>query len=493
MDRDSYLALDATAMVDLVRRGETTASELLDAAISRADAVDAAIRAITRRLDDSARTRARDTVDGPLAGVPFLLKDLFQAQRGVVETAGSRSCRDVVAPETDTIVARWEAAGAIVFGRTNVPEFGAKGTTEPELFGPTHNPWDVTRTPGGSSGGSAAAVAAGIVPVAGANDGGGSIRIPAACCGVFGLKPGRGVIPTGPSHGEFFHGGAVSGVVSRSVRDSALFLDVARGTDPAAPPYVFADPPRSFVDAVALDPGSLRIGVQTHSALNDSPDPEVVAAVHATADLLTDMGHVVVEARPAIDEDQLAQDFLVPWFVHVAATVDDLRRTGARDDDFELDTLVLAALGRSVSGVAYEQALMRWHDHVRALSAFHRDHDLLLTPTLARTAPRLGEYATSSLERIGARVALRAHLGAVIGATGAAQAGVLRNLSWVPYTQLANVTGRPAVSVPLHTASDGLPIGMQFIAPPGGEGLLLALSARLEEALPWADRRPAIG
>jgi Asp-tRNA(Asn)/Glu-tRNA(Gln) amidotransferase A subunit family amidase len=492
MDQDDYLALDATAMAASVRDGAVTASELLEAAIVRADTVDPQIHAITRRLDDDARDRAMCALDGPLAGVPFLLKDLFQSQAGVVETGGSRALADAVAPETDTVVARWLDAGAVVFGRTNVPEFGIKGTTEPDLFGPTHNPWDLTRSPGGSSGGSAAAVAAGIVPVAGANDGGGSIRIPAACCGVFGLKPGRGVVPTGPGQGEFFHGGAVTGVVSRSVRDSALFLDVVRGTDPVAPPYAFAPPPESYVTAAQQDPPRLRIGVQVESALSDGLDPEVVAAVRSTADLLSEMGHTVVEARPAIDERQLAEDFLLPWFVHVAATVDELRERGARDDDFELDTRVLAALGRATGGVAYERSLMRWHTHVRALSEFHRDHDLLLTPTTATTAPPLGAYATSALERAGAGIALRARLGRLIASTGAAQSGVLRNLRWVPFTQLANITGRPAVSVPLHQSRAGLPIGVQFVAPPGGEGLLFSLSARLEEALPWSGRRPPI-
>lgn len=492
MDQDDYLALDATDMAARVRSGNVTAGELLEAAIARADAVDPRVHAITRRLDDEARVRTRGQLDGPLAGVPFLLKDLFQAQRGVVETCGSRAMASAVASDTDTVVSRWLDAGAVVFGRTNVPEFGIKGTTEPALFGPTHNPWDLTRSPGGSSGGSAAAVAAGIVPVAGANDGGGSIRIPAACCGVFGLKPGRGVVPTGPGQGEFFHGGAVTGVVSRTVRDSALFLDVVRGTDPVAPPYAFAPAPQSYVDATQQDPPRLRIGVQVESALSDGPDPEVVAAVRATADQLTEMGHTVVEARPAIDEQQLAEDFLVPWFVHVAATVDELRERGARDDDFELDTRVLAALGRATGAVDHERALMRWHTHVRVLADFHREHDLLLTPTTATTAPPLGAHATSALEHVGAGVALRARLGRLIASTGAAQAGVLRNLRWVPFTQLANVTGRPAVSVPLHESRAGLPIGVQFVAPPGGEGLLFSLSARLEEALPWAGRRPPI-
>ncbi|MCX6469002.1 MAG: amidase [Corynebacteriales bacterium] len=492
MRHDEYVDHDAVGLADLVARGEVTATELLEAAIARADAVEPSLNAITVRQDVSARDRASRPLAGPLAGVPFLVKDLYQSQRGVVSNNGSRACANAVAAEDDTVVTRWLDAGLVIFGRTNTPEFGAKGTTEPEAFGATHNPWDLAHTPGGSSGGSAAAVAAGIVPAAGASDGGGSIRIPAACCGLFGLKPGRGVVPTGPGHSEFHHGSAVTGVVTRTVRDSAAMLDVLRGTDPLAPPFVFADPDAGYLDAVSRAPRPLRIGVQRLSALNDTPDPAVLDALSSTCDLLTDLGHVVEEARPAIDEQQLADDFLVPWFVHVASAVDDLRAGGAGTSDFELDTLVMAAIGRTTSAVELEAALGRWHTHVRALSEFHQRYDLLMTPTIARTAPRLGDYATSSLERLAARSVLSARLGRFLDATGTVTAAILRNLSWVPYTQLANLTGRPAASIPLHQAPDGLPIGIQFVAPPGGEGLLFSLAGQLEQASPWRDRRPAL-
>ncbi|MGU3293100.1 amidase [Williamsia sp. M5A3_1d] len=492
MRHDEYAGHDAVGLADLVSRGEVSAGELLDAAIARADAVEPSLNSITVRQDAEARERAAGPLAGPLAGVPFLVKDLFQSQRGVVSTNGSRACATSVATETDTVVQRWLDAGLVIFGRTNTPEFGAKGTTEPEAFGATHNPWHLAHTPGGSSGGSAAAVAAGIVPAAGASDGGGSIRIPAACCGLFGLKPGRGVVPTGPGHSEYHYGAAVTGVVTRTVRDSAAMLDVMRGTDPAAPPYVFAEPTTTYLDAVSRAPKQLRIGVQRLSALNDTPDPAVLDALSSTCDLLTDLGHIVEEARPDIDEHQLADDFLLPWFVHVASAVDELRAGGASTSDFELDTLVMAAIGRTTGGVELETTLGRWHTHVRALSEFHQRYDLLMTPTIARTAPRLGDYATSSIERLAARSVLSARLGRFLDTTGMVSAAILRNLSWVPYTQLANLTGRPAASIPLHQAPDGLPIGIQFVTPPGGEGLLFSLASQLEQALPWRDRHPAL-
>lgn len=491
MRHDEYAQHDAIGLADLVARGQVSPGELLETAIARADAVEPALNSITVRQDEYARERAAGPLSGPLAGVPFLVKDLFQSQRGVVSNNGSRACAGSVAAETDTVVARWLDAGLVIFGRTNTPEFGAKGTTEPEAFGATHNPWDLAHTPGGSSGGSAAAVAAGIVPAAGASDGGGSIRIPASCCGLFGLKPGRGVVPTGPGASEFHYGAAVTGVLTRTVRDSAAMLDVMRGSDPAAP-YVFAEPSTTYLEAVTRAPKQLRIGVQRFSALDDAPDPAVLDALDATCELLTGLGHIVEEARPAIDEQQLADDFLLPWFVHVAAGVDELRAGGADESGFELDTLVMAAIGRTTSAVELETTLSRWHTHVRALSEFHQRHDLLMTPTIARTAPRLGDHATSTVERLAARSMLSARLGRFLDATGSVSAAILRNLSWVPYTQLANITGRPAASVPLHQAPDGLPIGIQFVAPPGGEGLLFGLSGQLEEAAPWRDRRPGL-
>jgi amidase len=497
MDHREYADLDALDLARLVAAGETTATELLEAARKRAHEVNPAVNAVVRWLDDEADTRVKGPLDGPFAGVPFLLKDLRQAIAGVPTSWGTRALEGWRPAETDTVVQRWLDAGLVVFGQTNTPEFGSKAVTEPDLFGPTRNPWDLTRTPGGSSGGAAAAVAAGIVPVAGASDGGGSIRIPASCCGLFGLKPGRGVVPSGPARGEGLYGAATHGVISRSVRDTAAMLDVLRGVEPDAP-YAPADPAGRYLDEVGRPPGRLRIGVQTGSRLNPDPHPAAVAAVSDAVELLTELGHDVVEARVDYDDADLARDFLLPWFVAAATQVEYAEAQGGRRrrlgrvarDGFELDTRVMAALGRATPATRYSAAVDRWHGYVRALSAFHRGHDLLLTPTTATPPPPVGALDVTRAERIGAEVALALGAGAIFGRIGIVERAVHRNLSWVPYTQLANLTGRPAASVPLYWTPEGLPMGVHLVAPLGGEGLLLRLAAQLEAARPWRDRRP---
>jgi amidase len=461
MKDDEYAQHDALGLAELVAGGQATAGELLVAARRRADAVNPRINAIVRPMDAEADARVGESLQGPFAGVPFLIKDLGQEYAGLPSTAGSRSLVAARAPEHSTIVRRWLDAGLIIFGKTNTPEFGAKGVTEPALFGPARNPFALDRTPGGSSGGAAAAVAAGIVPVAGASDGGGSIRIPAACCGLFGLKPGRGLVPFGPVSGERLQGTAANGVVSRTVRDTAAMLDVLAGPDATAP-FAPAAPPRAFLDEVGREPGRLRIGFHTATAINPKPHPSAVAAVQETAALLGDLGHEVVEVASPTDESALARDFLTAWFAHMAAAMAEARRDyGAGDDDFERDTLVMAALGRSVSAPELSEAIDRRHDHIRALARFHEHHDLLLTPTAG-----------------------------VLSHLGITDQMVRRNLSWVPYTQLANATGRPAMSVPLYFTPEGLPLGVQFVGRLGAEGLLLRLASQLEQARPWAGRHP---
>ena len=384
---------------------------------------------------------------------------------------------------------RWLDAGLVIFGKTNAPEFGAKGITEPVAWGPARNPWDLTRTPGGSSGGSAAAVAAGIVPCAGANDGGGSIRIPAACCGLVGLKPGRGLTPLGPATGEAMHGAAVQGVVSRTVRDTAAMLDVIAGGEPWGP-FVPGLPEASFASCVGAEPGRLRIGVRVPSAITPTPHPEAVAAVESTVRALTELGHHVEELpRAPYDDAALARDFLLTWFVNLAWEVAETKRlTGAGDDSFERDTLIMAALGRATNAVDYVDAVARRHDHTRRLTTFFESFDLLLTPTLATPPPKVGEFDLPvSLQRA-SDVLLKTRTAGLLRYTKIVDDMVDQNLGWVPYTQLANLTGRPAISLPLHWTADGLPLGVQFVAPLRGESTLLALAAQLEQAVPWADR-----
>lgn len=492
MTWDEYREHDAVGLAELVKSGAVSPIELLEAAIARADAVEPTINAIRHRLDDDARARARSPLSGPFGGVPFLIKDLGQHLAGVPTGSGNRSLARFQRPETSTVVQRWLDAGLVVFGRTTTPEFGARAITEPVAGGPTRNPWDPSRTPGGSSGGSAAAIAAGVVPVAGGNDGGGSIRIPAAACGLFGLKPGRGVVPSGPEADEVFHGAAVQGVLSRTVRDSAAMLDVLAGSAPEDP-YRVALPVRPYAEAVVVDPRPLRIGLSTVSPLGGPVDPQAAAAVRDAGELLTGLGHVVEESAPAIDGQRLATDFLTAWFAMVAAEVTAAREfTGCAESDFEIETRIMAAIGRSLPAPEYLATQSRWHQHTRALAAFHERYDMLLTPTTARPAGPIGEFDLALPVRLAARGLLAARIGGVLGRMNLVEKLAVANLEPAPFTQLANVTGRPASSVPLSRTSGGLPLGIQFVGRPGSEPDLLALAAQLERARPWAHLWPSL-
>jgi Asp-tRNA(Asn)/Glu-tRNA(Gln) amidotransferase A subunit family amidase len=482
---EEYRTHDAVGLAELVADKQVTAAELLEVAKQRAAAVNPRINAIVRDVAGASSPPS----DGPFTGVPFLIKDLAQEYAGLPTSAGSRALMSTPAAEHATVVQRWIDAGLAIFGKTNTPEFGAKGITEPEAWGPARNPWDLSRTPGGSSGGSAAAVAAGIVPCAGANDGGGSIRIPAACCGLVGLKPGRGLTPSGPAAGESMHGAAVQGVVSRTVRDTAAMLDVLRGGE-AGGPYLPAIPSESFASAVGQDPGRLRIGVRVPSAINPTPHHEARAAVEKTVQALTDLGHDVEELPVApFDDAALARDFLLTWFVYTAWELQEAKRvSGAGDEAFERDTLILAAIGRATSSVDYVDAVQRRHEHTRRLTTFFESYDLLMTPALATPPPKIGEFDLPVALQRASDVLIKTRTASLLRHTKIVDDMVDKNLSWVPYTQLANLTGRPAISLPLHWTGDGLPLGVQFVAPLAGEALLLRLAAQLEQAMPWADR-----
>jgi amidase len=492
MDELAYLERDGLGLAELVAAREVTAAELLEAARGRAARVQPTINAICLRLDDHAEGRATDGLSGPFAGVPFLLKDLYQDLAGYPTSAGCRALAGHRAPLTSTVVKRWLDAGVVIFGKTSTPEFGAKGITEPELFGPTRNPWNPARTPGGSSGGAAAAVAAGILPVAGASDGGGSIRIPAACTGLVGLKAGRGLVPAGPWVSEPLNGLATAGVVSRSVRDSAAMLDVLAGADEVAA-YAPALPAGTFLAQAQREPGRLRIAYTTSSAMRDRPHPEAARAVERSAQLLAELGHEVEEVQPPHDDRQLARDFLTIWFVHQSIEVDRVMQlTGAGDDGFEQDTRLMAALGRRTRGIELAAADERRHEHIAALARLHATHDLLMTPSLAEPPIEVGSLEPSSALRQLGEWVLRTRTTRILEWAGISDQLIDRNLRWIPYTQLANMTGRPAISLPLHTTPDGLPLGVQFIARLGGEGVLLSLARQLEVAAAWAQRRPPL-
>lgn len=489
MNLDEYRTYDATGLAKLVADKEVSPAELLALARDRAAAVNPRINAIVRDVPAWASPRPPDQLEGPFAGVPFLIKDLAQDYAGLPSSQGSRALMKAPVAEHSTIVQRWIDAGLVIFGKTNLPEFGAKGITESEAWGPARNPWDLRRTPGGSSGGSAAAVAAGIVPCAGANDGGGSIRIPAACCGLVGLKPGRGLTPMGPTTSESMHGAAVQGVVSRTVRDTAAMLDVICGGEPFGP-YVPALPAAPFASAAGQDPGKLRIGVRVPSAITPEPHPEAFAAVEATVRALTGLGHHVEELPQApYDDAALARDFLLTWFVHLAWDVDAAKRlTGAGNDAFERDTLIMAAVGRATSSVDYVDAVERRHEHTLRLTRFFESYDLLLTPTLATPPPKIGEFELPAVLQRASDALIKTRTAGLLRHTKIVDDLVEKNLGWVPYTQLANLTGRPAISLPLHWTADSLPLGVQFVAPLGGESLLIRLAAQLEQTVPWSDR-----
>ncbi|GAA4397186.1 amidase [Fodinibacter luteus] len=489
MDVEQYLTLDATGLAALVASGEVSPGELLAVARERRDAVDHALNAVVVPLTRPADDRAADpALSGPFTGVPFLLKDLAQEYAGYPTSSGSRALAHDVAAEHALVTQRFLRAGLVVFGKTNVPEFGAKGVTEPVLFGPARNPWNLAHTPGGSSGGAGAAVAAGIVPAAGANDGGGSIRVPAACNGLVGLKASRGLTPYGPQTGELMMGMVTQGVVTRTVRDSAALLDAIIGPHPDAA-YEAVRPPVPFAELIQRPVPAVRVGYSWASAINAHPHPEAVAAVEQAAALLADLGHHVEEVAPPHDDEALARDFLTIWFAQLYAQVSDARRRlRSPSSSFEADTLAAAELGRAAGVRPLLAAVTNVNAHTRALASFHETYDILLTPTLAQPPLLVGALTPSTALQRASRAVARARAGRLLAASGLLDEIISENLSWVPYTQLANLTGRPAISVPLHWTATGLPLGVQLVGRLGADGVLLQLAAQLEEAHPWFHR-----
>jgi len=488
-----YDRLDAVALGDLVARREVSASELLEAALERADARNPALNAIVARYDDEARARAAGPLPaGPLSGVPFLVKDLLAAWKGHPLTGSCRLLEGRPADDDGVVVHRLQRAGLVLFGQTNTPELGIMATTEPAMRGPTRNPWDRTRSSGGSSGGSAAAIAARIVPAAHGNDTGGSLRIPASACGIFGLKPTRGRIPLAPRYGENASGLTVEGVMTRSVRDTAALLDALAGPAPGDP-YVAPPPARPFSAEVGAPPGRLRVAVTTRSLFGRTTDPECREAALDAARLLTSLGHEVVEAHPPLPRDPLVYAYLVATAAAIAADVAEAARLAGRragPDVLEAETWALAAAGDLLTAkdlVLAEQEMQR---AARATADFFESHDLLLTPTLAQPPVPLGALGSSRLERAGIRLVARARSRALLERMFSGIGG--RSFEATGFTMPFNQTGQPAASLPLRWTTGGLPIGVQLVARFGDEALLLRVASQLEQARPWADRLPDI-
>jgi amidase len=470
-----YAQYDALGLAELVARRQVTAVELVDEAIRRIEARNPQLNAVVTPMFDRARELAATTVPGSgrFAGVPFLLKDILGNHAGVPTRFGARFMRDVPVLQDDTLVTRFKAAGLLPLGKTNVPEFGLLPITESDLYGACRNPWAPDHSTGGSSGGSAAAVAAGIVPVAHANDGGGSIRIPASCCGLVGLKPSRGRNPMGPMLGDIMNGLIAEHIVSRTVRDTAAMLDCTHGPEPGDP-YFAPAPQRPFVDEVGAPVGRLRIAFSTTAVGGGALHPECVAAVERAAKLCEELGHVVEEARPPLDEASLSQSFLAVWTSGLAMQIDAVAvMTGreVREDLFEGVTWALYEQGRQITGAQYLLAIAMLQIQGRAVGRFHETYDCWLVPTLGAPPLRLGSVNRHERDLMTAMAPIT---------------------QYVPFTPIQNATGQPSISLPLHWTGDGLPVGVMFTSKIGDEATLLRLAAQLEQAQPWTGRKPQI-
>jgi amidase len=465
--------LDAIGQAELVKRGEASALELVDAAIARVEALNPTLNFLATPMFEEARQIAmRALPTGPLSGVPYMIKDLGQPCKGVRQTDCSRALRDHVADHDSELVARLRRAGLVIIGRTTSPEFGNHSTTEPVLFGQCHNPWNLERTTGGSSGGSAAAVSARVVPGASASDGAGSIRIPSSCCGLFGLKTTRGRNSMAPDAGEALSGLAVEHAVTRTVRDSAALLDATSGPV-AGDPYWPTPPSQPFLDHTRLDPSPMRIAWSARAPLGIAVDAECRRAVEETAKSLEELGHHLFEDDPSYDEEVLTDPMLALWAVGNAGELDGIAsKIGRppRHDELEVTTWELIDHGRGVSAVELVQAANQIHTATRAIAPFFSRYDVWLTPTLSKPPLPLGLLNQSY---------------------GGAREWWNYDLSFNPWNPIANLTGNPAMSLPLAWSESGLPIGVMFLGRYGDEAGLFRLAGQLERAAGWAGRAPS--
>jgi Asp-tRNA(Asn)/Glu-tRNA(Gln) amidotransferase A subunit family amidase len=470
---DEYRKHDATALAALIARREVSAAEVLEAAIARAEQVNPAINAVVHKQYEHARKEvAAGLPGGPLAGVPYLIKDLAFLDKGKPARLGSSLFKDYVADHDSVYLTRCRKAGLVVFGRTSTPEFGLNPTTEARLYGPTRNPWNLEHSPGGSSGGAAAAVIAGVLPVAHATDGGGSIRIPAAQCGLFGLKPTRARISMAPDAGEGWGGLSVGHVVSRSVRDSALMLDCTAGAEPGDP-YVAPTPERPFAEELKRPAKKLKIALMLHDHRGARLHPECEKAVRGAARLCVDLGHIVEEADPKLDLMELRPRNATIAAANIARNLGLRWKALGRDPnpaDVESGTWAVYQRGLKVTGVQYVEAMAAIHAAGRRMAAFLSSFDVILSTVLAGPPPKLGYLDQNGDPAVFAE----------------------RVNSYLSVTPLHNATGTPAMSVPLHWTADGLPVGVHFAGRYGEEATLLRLAAQLEQAQPWFDRVPAL-
>jgi amidase len=472
--------LSATEQAELVRKKEVSPVELVDDAINRIEKLNPELNAVIIERFDKARSEAQGSLpDGPFRGVPVVLKDLDGASAGDPHHCGMKWLKDMEwTEEEDTnSVANLRATGCVFLGKSNCPELGLVPTTEPESYGPTKNPWDTTRSTGGSSGGTAAAVASGMVALGTAGDGGGSIRIPASECGLVGLKPTRGRVSLGPAHGELWAGLVVRGTLTRTVLDSATALD-AMSREMPGEPYYAPRPSRPFAQEVGRDPGALKIGIATTApAAMAETQPECIAAAQDAAKLLESLGHIVEESAPkALYETEITEFALNLIGANLAQELNHWERRVGKSldlDQLELGTKVFAEMGQSVLAKDYLNAVEQVHRLSRDVAQWWADgYDLLLTPTIPEPPPVLGGFAASDENPLHA---------------------MLRSGQIVPFVAPFNLTGQPGISLPLYWSEEGLPIGVQLVAAYGREDVLIRIASQLEQARPWKDRRPPIG
>jgi len=468
-----YERHDALGLAELVRRGDVSAGELLDGALERAEVAQAKVNCFSSLLPDMARAQiAAGLPDGPFKGVPFALKDLGAALRGAPLTQGSRAYKDYISDTDSVLTARYKAAGLVIFGQTTTPEFGGTTTTESLLFGNTLNPWDHERIAGGSSGGAAATVASGVIPMAHASDGGGSIRVPSACCGLFGLKPSRGRMPMGPNRTEGWGGFSINHAISRSVRDSAALLDATHGIETGSR-YDAPQPVRPYLEEVGRDPGKLRIALWRKSANGTLPDADAQAGLDKTVKLLLSLGHEVEEAEPAMGGPAVAATLADMVAAHLTASVDmygEQRGMPVGSDELEAVTWAMMQNARSLTAIQMARNDVTIQLAAIAYAEMMKRFDVTLSPTIMRKPEKIGVLSLSPKD-----------VGAFIQAI----------TTFPAHCAFYNQTGAPAMSVPLHWTDDGLPLGMMFGAAYGNESLLYRLAGQLEKAQPWFDKRPA--
>lgn len=496
MQLDEYRRHDATGLSELIRRGEVSREEVVETACAQIEGGNVSLGAVVRTRFDRARDELeRVPVEAPFAGVPLLTKDLLMAIEGEPMACGSAALRDWRAAEDSSLVSRLRQAGFAILGQTATPELGLMGITEPKAFPHPRNPWDPKRSPGGSSGGAAAAVAAGLVPLAMAGDGGGSIRIPASYCGLFGFKPSRGRVPLGPMYAEVWEGAVVEHALTRSVRDSAALLDHINGMDSGAPMPLARE--SGFLDATRRPPPRLRVAVSLGEPLGRSLgsvlDPQARQAIEATAKRLEALGHHVEWCDPPVDGEALADSYLTLYLGHLSADLAWIaEQTGVAVGklDIEPSTRAIGRLGRQLKARDYVLGKRHWNRVARDMGTFHQRFDMLLMPVAAGSAPRLGElYPPPARERLMTLLALPGvpQLALKLGLLKRLASDALRH---TPYTQLANLTGQPAMSLPLHVTPDGLPVGVQVLGAMGDDRRLLQLAAQLEGEVRWGERLP---